>query len=128
MLQAEAARTRLPDPAAREQYNSVVLVTVAPDLQDIVRLGALTLAGLTVAAHASGMAAPLAEAEARVRAHPPEESAAGRAMFGRPGLDPTTRPPASQARLRRGRKGAGRPRINGLVGVCNRWSRELQLP
>ena len=75
-----------------------------------------------------GMDAPLAEAEAGVRLHPPEESAAVRAMYRRTGLDPTRRRPSSEALLRRVRKGEGLPRINSLVDVCNWCSLEFQLP
>ena len=117
-----------PNPTDRRSTIAFVLVTISPALQAIVRLGALTFEGLTVAAHAHGMDAPLAEAEARVRLHPPEESAAVRAMYRRTGLDPTRRRPSSEALLRRVRKGEGLPRINGLVDVCNWCSLEFQLP
>lgn len=72
--------------------------------------------------------APLAAAEAAVRAHPPEESQAVRAMYRRVGLDPTKTRPSSEALLRRVRKGDRLPRINTLVDVCNWCSLEFQLP
>jgi DNA/RNA-binding domain of Phe-tRNA-synthetase-like protein len=72
--------------------------------------------------------APLAEVESRVRAHPPEESLAVRAMYRRIGLDPTKTRPSSEALLRRVRKGDRLPRINTLVDICNWCSLEFQLP
>jgi DNA/RNA-binding domain of Phe-tRNA-synthetase-like protein len=74
------------------------------------------------------MDAPLAAAEAAVRARPPDESAAVRGMYRRTGLDPTKRRPSSEALLRRVRKGEALPRINSLVDVCNWCSLEFQLP
>jgi DNA/RNA-binding domain of Phe-tRNA-synthetase-like protein len=71
---------------------------------------------------------PLADAEARVRAKPPEEIAAVRTMYKRVGLDPTKRRPSSEALLRRIRKGEPLPRINSMVDVCNWCSLEFQLP
>ena len=72
--------------------------------------------------------APLAEVESRVRAHPPEDSQAVRAMYRRIGLDPTKTRPSSEALLRRVRKGDRLPRINTLVDICNWCSLEFQLP
>jgi len=74
------------------------------------------------------MDAPLAAAEAVVRAHPPEETAAVRTMYKRVGLDPTRTRPSSEALLRRVRKGDSLPRINSMVDVCNWCSFEFQLP
>jgi DNA/RNA-binding domain of Phe-tRNA-synthetase-like protein len=74
------------------------------------------------------MDAPLAAAEAAVRAHPPEESVAVRAMYKRVGIDPTKTRPSSEALLRRVRKGGSLPRINSMVDVCNWCSLEFQLP
>ena len=72
--------------------------------------------------------APLAPAEAAVRANPPDEIAAVRTMYKRVGIDPTKRRPSSEALLRRVRKGEGLPRINSMVDVCNWCSLEFQLP
>ena len=63
-----------------------------------------------------------------MRAHPPEESQAVRAMYRRIGLDPTKTRPSSEALLRRVRKGDRLPRINTLVDICNWCSLEFQLP
>jgi DNA/RNA-binding domain of Phe-tRNA-synthetase-like protein len=105
-----------------------MLVTVAPDLTPIVRLGVLAFEGVTVRDREPALDAPLATAEAQVRAHPPEESAAVRTMYRRTGLDPTRRRPSSEALLRRVRKGEPLPRINSLVDICNWCSLEFQLP
>jgi len=103
-------------------------VTVADNLRPIVRLGVLGLEGVTIRTGDDRMDGPLADAEAAVRAYPPEESAAVRAMYRRTGLDPTKRRPSSEALWRRVQKGDGLPRINSLVDVCNWCSLEFQLP
>jgi DNA/RNA-binding domain of Phe-tRNA-synthetase-like protein len=99
-----------------------------PDLTAIVRPGVLWLEGATVVARDPAMDAPLAAAEAAVRANPPEEIAAVRTMYKRVGLDPTKTRPSSEALLRRVRKGDALPRINSMVDVCNWCSFEFQLP
>jgi DNA/RNA-binding domain of Phe-tRNA-synthetase-like protein len=111
-----------------EVQSPFVQVLVAAGLQPIVRLGVLTFEQLAISMRQPGMDAPLAAAEAAVRAHPPEESAAVRTMYRRTGLDPTKRRPSSEALLRRVRKGEALPRINSLVDVCNWCSLEFQLP
>jgi DNA/RNA-binding domain of Phe-tRNA-synthetase-like protein len=70
----------------------------------------------------------MAEAENRVRANPPAEAAAVRAMYKRVGLDPTKTRPSNEALLRRVRKGMPLPRVNAMVDVINWCSVELQLP
>lgn len=70
----------------------------------------------------------LAEAEARVRARPPEESLSVRTMYKRVGIDPTKTRPSNEALLRRVRKGQPLPRVNSLVDVINWCSFEFQLP
>jgi len=99
-----------------------------PALADIVRPGVLWLDGATVVDREPRMDAPLAAAEAAVRANPPEEVAAVRTMYRRVGLDPTKTRPSSEALLRRVRKGDPLPRINSMVDVCNWCSFEFQLP
>jgi DNA/RNA-binding domain of Phe-tRNA-synthetase-like protein len=86
------------------------------------------LDGATVVERDARMDAPLAAAEAAVRAHPPGEIAAVRTMYKRVGLDPTKTRPSSEALLRRVRKGDSLPRINSMVDVCNWCSLEFQLP
>ncbi|MSO30671.1 MAG: hypothetical protein EXQ48_06950 [Acidobacteria bacterium] len=102
--------------------------TLAAELSGIVRPGLLWLDGATVVAHDARMDAPLAEAEAAVRARPPEDTAAVRTMYKRVGIDPTKRRPSSEALLRRVTRGEALPRINSMVDVCNWCSLELQLP
>ena len=102
--------------------------SLAPDLDAIVRPGVLWLEGATVVERDSRLDAPLAAAEAAVRANPPEEVAAVRTMYKRVGIDPTKRRPSSEALLRRVRKGEPLPRINSMVDVCNWCSLEFQLP
>ena len=99
-----------------------------PDLTAIVRPAVLWLDGATVVERDPAMDAPLAAAEAAVRANPPEEIAAVRTMYKRVGLDPTKTRPSSEALLRRVRKGDALPRINSMVDVCNWCSFEFQLP
>ena len=103
-------------------------IVVAPGLAAIVRLGALVIEQATNTAADARLDALLAAAEAAVRAHPPEESQAVRAMYRRIGLDPTKTRPSSEALLRRVRKGDQLPRINTLVDICNWCSLEFQLP
>jgi len=103
-------------------------IVVAPELDGVVRLGVLVVGGATNASGDPRLDLPLSKAEAAVRAHPPEESQAVRAMYRRIGLDPTKTRPSSEALLRRVRKGDRLPRINSLVDVCNWCSLEFQLP
>jgi len=107
---------------------STMAFTTASELTSIVRPGVLWLEGATVTEADARLAAPLAAAEAAVRAHPPEEIAAVRSMYKRVGIDPTKRRPSSEALLRRVRKGEPLPRINSMVDVCNWCSLECQLP
>ena len=102
--------------------------TLAPDLEAIVRPGVLWLEGASVVERDPRLDGPLAQAEAAVRANPPEEIAAVRTMYKRVGIDPTKRRPSSEALLRRVRKGDPLPRINSMVDVCNWCSLEFQLP
>ena len=102
--------------------------TLAPELSSVVRPGVIWLDGATVVERDGRLDAPLASAEAAVRAHPPAEITAVRTMYKRVGLDPTKTRPSSEALLRRVRKGDSLPRINSMVDVCNWCSLEFQLP
>src|SRR5690242_4960505 len=102
--------------------------SLASELRGVVRPAVLWLAGATVVDREPRLDAPLAVAEAAVRANPPEEIVAVRTMYKRVGIDPTKRRPSSEALLRRVRKGEPLPRINSMVDVCNWCSFELQLP
>ncbi len=104
------------------------VITVSPDLRSVLRLGLVALDEVRVVEREPRLDAPLAEAESRIRTHPPDERLAVRAMYRRVGLDPTKRRPSSEALLRRVRKGEPLPRINSLVDVCNWCSLEFQLP
>jgi DNA/RNA-binding domain of Phe-tRNA-synthetase-like protein len=101
---------------------------VSPALAAIVRPGVIWWTGATVVERAPALVRLLADAEAAVRAHPPAETAAVRAMYRRVGLDPTKTRPANEALLRRVLKGGTLPRINALVDVVNWCSMEFQLP
>lgn len=101
---------------------------IAPELVPIVRAGVLWWDGAEVRERPSALDALLAEAEQRVRACPPEESAAVRAMYRRVGIDPTKTRPSNEALLRRIRKGGAIPRINAMVDVVNWCSVEFQVP
>jgi DNA/RNA-binding domain of Phe-tRNA-synthetase-like protein len=101
---------------------------LAPELSAIVRPGVLWLEGAIVVEREPRLDAELAAAEAAIRAAPPGEIAAVRAMYKRVGIDPTKRRPSSEALLRRVRKGVPLPRINVMVDVCNWCSLEVQLP
>jgi DNA/RNA-binding domain of Phe-tRNA-synthetase-like protein len=103
-------------------------LSVAPDLQSILRAGVLWLEGASVVDREPRLNAPLAAAEAAVRTNPPSEVTAVRTMYKRVGLDPTKTRPSSEALLRRVRKGDTLPRINSMVDVCNWCSLEFQLP
>lgn len=103
-------------------------IVVAPGLAAIVWLGALVIEQTANTSADARLDPPLAAAEAAVRAHPPEQSQAVRAMYRRIGLDPTKTRPSSEALLRRVRKGDRLPRINTLVDICNWCSLEFQLP
>jgi len=102
--------------------------TLSSELAVIVRPGVLWLDGATVVERDPRLNAPLAAAEAAVRANPPAEVTAVRTMYKRVGLDPTKTRPSSEALLRRVRKGDPLPRINSMVDVCNWCSFEFQLP
>ena len=90
---------------------------MAPDLAAIVRPGVLWWEGARVVDREPRLDPLLAEAEGRVRAHPPAESIAVRTMYKRVGLDPTKTRPSNEALLRRVRKDQPLPRVNSLVDV-----------
>jgi DNA/RNA-binding domain of Phe-tRNA-synthetase-like protein len=100
----------------------------APELAGIVRPGVLWWDGVAVVEREPRLDPLLADAEQKVRQHPPEESAAVRTMYKRVGLDPTKTRPSNEALLRRVRKDQPLPRVNSLVDVINWCSVELQLP
>jgi DNA/RNA-binding domain of Phe-tRNA-synthetase-like protein len=107
---------------------SAPVFRLADELAGIVRPGVLWWSGATVRERDTRLEPLLTQAEARVRALPPAETAAVRAMYRRVGLDPTKTRPSNEALLRRVRKGQPLPRVNALVDVINWCSVELQLP
>ncbi len=104
------------------------MFSLASELAAIVRPGVLLLEGATVVDRDARLDAPLAAAEAAVRAHAPADATAVRTMYKRVGIDPTKTRPSSEALLRRVRKGNPLPRINSMVDICNWCSLEFQLP
>lgn len=104
------------------------MFTRAEELSGIVRPGLLWVDGVTVVEREPRLDALLADAEQKVRAHPPAESASVRTMYKRVGLDPTKTRPSNEALLRRVRKGQPLPRVNSLVDIINWCSVEFQLP
>lgn len=107
---------------------SAPLFTLDPALAAIVRPAILWWSGATVVEREPRLDQLMADAEARVRAHPPAETAAVRTMYKRVGLDPTKTRPSNEALLRRVKKGLPLPRVNAMVDVVNWCSAELQLP
>lgn len=97
-------------------------------LAAIVRPGVLWWSGATVVEREPRLDGLMVDAEARVRAHPPAETSAVRAMYKRVGIDPTKTRPSNEALLRRVKKGMPLPRVNAMVDVINWCSAELQLP
>ena len=69
-----------------------------------------------------------AAAVAAARAGKVADPAPARALYRRFGVDPTRVRPASEALLRRVRRGDPLPRINSLVDVANIMSLRLQVP
>jgi DNA/RNA-binding domain of Phe-tRNA-synthetase-like protein len=102
--------------------------SLSTDLADIVRPGLLWWQDATVTEQLAALDTLLAEAEAALRAKPPADTAAVRAMYKRVGIDPTKTRPSSEALLRRVLKGGAIPRINTIVDVINWCSVEFQLP
>ena len=106
----------------------VASFTRTADLAAIVRPGLLWWDGARVVERDDRLDPCLEEAERRVRAHPPADSAAVRTMYKRVGLDPTKTRPSNEALLRRVRKALPLPRVNSMVDICNWCSLEFQLP
>jgi DNA/RNA-binding domain of Phe-tRNA-synthetase-like protein len=105
-----------------------VRIAIEPQLADSVRLGVLRCGVGRVQEHDATLDAPLAAAEAAVKAGDVAETGAARALYRTFGIDPTKTRPSSEALLRRVRRGQPLPRINTAVDVCNWCSLEVQLP
>jgi DNA/RNA-binding domain of Phe-tRNA-synthetase-like protein len=106
------------------------LVTVANDVEGIVRAAARVFDAVTVRGRDAALDQPLADAAdlARTAAERADVTAAVRTMYRRLGIDPTKTRPSSEALLRRVRKGEPLPRVNSLVDIINWCSLESQLP
>jgi DNA/RNA-binding domain of Phe-tRNA-synthetase-like protein len=106
-----------------------VIVTVSPDVADIVSPGLIVRRGVTVQARDQRLDAPLAAAAEALRMASGLEDAmaATRVMYKRCGIDTTKTRPSSEALLRRVRKGDPLPRVNGLVDIINWCSAESQI-
>jgi DNA/RNA-binding domain of Phe-tRNA-synthetase-like protein len=106
-------------------------VVVAEALTPLLAPVVIAFDGVSVVDRDARMDAPLAEAEARLRAVSTaldEPMTQTRALYWRVGIDPTKTRPSSEALLRRVRKGEPLPRVNSLVDVCNWCSVETQIP
>lgn len=106
-----------------------MIVTVSPEVADIVVPGIIVRTGVTVHAHDARLDAPLAAAAESLRTATAldEATAATRVMYKRCGIDPTKTRPSSEALLRRVRRGDPLPRVNGLVDIINWCSAETQI-
>ena len=105
-----------------------VRIDVDAAIEAAVRLGVLRCDVGRVRERDAALDAPLASAEAAVRAGDVPGVDAARALYRSFGIDPTRTRPSSEALLRRVRRGAPLPRINTAVDVCNWCSVEVQLP
>lgn len=98
------------------------------DAEIDVPVAVLQLHELEVSGPRQDFDAEVAEAEAAARAGRLAETARARALYRRFGTDPTRYRPASEALLRRVRRGDPLPRVNSLVDVGNVVSLRLQVP
>ena len=108
---------------------------IAPELAGRVRLGILTLEGVTVREADEGLAAEVEAYAAELRGRFGDGksgdvpgAADARALYKALGLDPTKTRPSSEALLRRVLKGEALYRINTLVDAMNLCSLRSQLP
>lgn len=110
-------------------------ITIAPEMSGRVRLGILTLDGLTVVAANPELAAEVDAGCADLRARfggaksaDVPGAADARTLYKSLGLDPTKVRPSNEALLRRALKGEPLYRINTLVDALNLCSLRAQLP
>jgi len=113
----------------------MITVTLSPQVQGRVRLGVLTLAGLTVRAEDAALLAEIEtfglETRARYAGRSSGEVAGveeARDLYKSLGLDPTKTRPSNEALLRRVLKGEALYRVNTLVDALNLCSLREQLP
>ena len=103
-------------------------LSLAADLSPLVRIGSLACDVSHVVERDPALDAPIAGAEAAIRARGDVDVSAARALYRAIGLDPTKTRPSSEALLRRVRRGESLPRINTVVDAGNWCSMEVQLP
>jgi DNA/RNA-binding domain of Phe-tRNA-synthetase-like protein len=112
-----------------------IALEVSPELSGRVRLGVLTLEGVTVREADPGLAAEIEAYAAELRGRYGDGKSAdvpgaadARALYKALGLDPTKTRPSNEALLRRVLKGEALYRINTLVDAMNLCSLRSQLP
>lgn len=113
----------------------MIALTLAPQVQGRVRLGLLTLAGLTVRAEDPALLAEIEEFAGQARQRHAGRSSGevpgveeARALYKGLGLDPTKTRPSNEALLRRVLKGEALYRVSTLVDALNLCSLREQLP
>jgi len=114
---------------------SGVALSIDPELAGKVRLGLLTIDGVTVKDQDAALAAEIAAAASELRSQygdgrSAEVPGAGdaRSLYKALGLDPTKTRPSNEALLRRVLKGEALYRVNTLVDALNLCSLRFQLP
>jgi DNA/RNA-binding domain of Phe-tRNA-synthetase-like protein len=112
-----------------------IALEVSPELAGRVRLGILTLEGVTVREADEGLAAEIEAYAAELRGRYGDGksgdvpgAADARTLYKALGLDPTKTRPSNEALLRRVLKGEALYRINTLVDAMNLCSLRSQLP
>ena len=113
----------------------MITVTLSPQVEGRVRLGVLTLAGLTVRAEDAALLAEIEAFGQETRARHAGRSSGevpgveeARDLYKSLGLDPTKTRPSNEALLRRVLKGEALYRVNTLVDALNLCSLREQLP
>jgi DNA/RNA-binding domain of Phe-tRNA-synthetase-like protein len=102
------------------------MLTVSTDLD--LGFTALELRELEVTAPRVDFQKEVASVIAAVRSGELTDTQPARRLYRRFGIDPTRYRPASEALLRRVRRGDPLPRVNSLVDVANLMSLQLQVP
>lgn len=113
----------------------MITVTLSPQVQGRVRLGLLTLDGLTVRAEDAALLAEISAFGHETRTRHAGRSSGevpgveeARDLYKSLGLDPTKTRPSNEALLRRVLKGEALYRVNTLVDALNLCSLREQLP
>jgi len=113
----------------------VIELELGPDVKSRVRIGVLTLEGVSVREHDAALDAEVDRACASFRERYGEGRSAevpgaadARTLYKALGMDPTKTRPSNEALLRRALKGETLYRINSLVDALNLVSLREQLP